>query len=338
MTHGTAVTRTGAVGTHLEDTAPAAVIDHPSGFLCLSARNQQFTLPGIHGFVAYREYGRHRFCLGGVHARSEHRPQLLDAMLADTRRRGREMVVVQVPVTQVELFRSRGFSVSALGATFAISLSDFSLAGAKKMKLRNKIKRAREVGVRISEAGRDVPSDEALFDELHAVSENWIAAKHKKELDFMVGEIGKPADPDRRIFVARDQAGKLCGFISYVRAYGSRPGFLHDLTRKVPDAPVGVMELCNAEAISRFREEGVLYLHLGFTPFVSTPNPFGNDGRVLAWVIRMLEKYGEPVYPTKSQVDYKKKWGPDVIEPEFIAFSRPSVRAVLDLLFLTRSL
>ena len=96
--------------------------------------------------------------------------------------------------------------------------------------------------------------------------------------------------------------------------------------------------MCNAEAIARFRNERVPFLHLGFTPFVTTENPHGNDGRMLPWLIRMLEQHGEAIYPTKSQADYKRKWGPDVIEPEFIAFSKPTLRAVLDLLLLTRSL
>lgn len=335
--HG-ALLQSGAAPASQQERDPAAIIDHPSGFLCLSARNQRFSLRDIPGFVSYREYGKHMFCLGGVHALAEDRELLLDGIIAESCRRKREIVMVQVPCTQVDLFRSRGFAVNALGATFAISLAGFSLAGTKKMKLRNKIKRAREAGVRVSEAGRDIPSDESLFTQLQSVSGSWIEAKHKKELDFMVGELGRPNDIGRRIFVAHDATGRVCGFISYVRAYGRRPGFLHDLTRKTPDAPVGVMELLNAEAISRFREEHVPYLHLGFTPFVTADNPYGNDGRMLAWVIRMLEQHGEAIYPTQSQTDYKKKWGPDVVEPEFIAFSKPSVRAVLDLLLLTRSL
>ena len=85
----------------------------------------------------------------------------------------------------------------------------------------------------------------------------------------MVGEIGGPDDHDRRIFLVLDAGEQPIAFISYVPVFGNeRPGYLHDLTRRVPDAPSGTMELCNAEAIARLKAEGVKYLHFGFTPFI----------------------------------------------------------------------
>ena len=36
---------------------PRVVIDHPSGYLALSSRNRRFLVPGLSGFVAYREKG-----------------------------------------------------------------------------------------------------------------------------------------------------------------------------------------------------------------------------------------------------------------------------------------
>ena len=38
---------------------PAAVIDHPSGYLALSPRNLVFRVPGSSGFIAYRKHGIH---------------------------------------------------------------------------------------------------------------------------------------------------------------------------------------------------------------------------------------------------------------------------------------
>ena len=107
------------------------------------------------------------------------------------------------------------------------------------------------------------------FAKLDEISRLWLESKGKKELDFMVGEIGGPDDHDRRIFLVLDSSENPIAFISYVPVWGSeRPGYLHDLTRRIPDAPSGAMELCNAEAIARLRAEGVKYLHFGFTPFI----------------------------------------------------------------------
>src|SRR5205823_6069046 len=105
--------------------------------------------------------------------------------------------------------------------------------------------RARAQGLTVVEVGKDVPRDAAWFDKLAAVSARWVESKGKKELDFMVGELGGPEDAERRIFVVLDPAGEAVAFISYVPVWGERPGYQHDLTRRLPDVPPGTMELCN---------------------------------------------------------------------------------------------
>lgn len=137
-------------------------------------------------------------------------------------------------------------------------------------------------------------------------------------------------------------ADKWVGFITYVPVYGQHPGYLHDLTRRLPDAPPGAMELCNAEAMARLRSEGCRYLHFGFTPFVTAAEdasiPSGSSSHLLTRAIALLYRYGRPIYPAQSQADYKRKWGPDLIEPEYVAARPLSLRAIFDLLRLTRSL
>ncbi|HEV3257966.1 MAG TPA: DUF2156 domain-containing protein [Gemmataceae bacterium] len=317
---------------------PREIIDHPSGFLALSAKNRRFSAPGLPGFIAYRERGRHFVSLGGVYAADEARGLLLDGFLTLAKRRLRRVIALQVRQDQTELFRRRGFTVNRFGASYAVRLPGFSCAGTRRMRLRQKVKRARDVGLRVLEVGKELPADGTMFNRLREVSDAWLRAKHKKEIDFMIGELGAPGDPQRRIFVTNDPTGRMVGFITYVPVWGRRPGYLHDLTRRLPDAPPGAMELCNLHAMERLAVEGAEYLHFGFTPFVVDGEEGPAASRALAWVMRMLWRYGEAIYPAQSQVCYKLKWAPEVVEPEFIACRPLSLRAVLDLLLLTRSI
>lgn len=339
-----------------------ACIDHPSGFLALSTRNDLFFAPNSDGFVAYRRQGRHLFLFGGVHAPSGQRAALLDAFLQHATAQRFGVVAVQIRTDQIDLFSARGFTVNPLGTSFGLRLRDYSLRGTRRMKLRNKIRRAQGLGIQIFEVGRDLPRDPATWAILQSISTAWLRHKGKKELDFMIGELpvtDDPADPHtqrRRIFVAAgpppdnrqdclpiaalpDRNLHALGFITYVPASGAQPGYLHDLTRRVPTAPPGCMELCNAHAIDRLRAEGVPYLHFGFTPFVvpDVPLPAGGS-RLLARLITLLARHGSFVYPAHSQADYKRKWGPDVIDAEYVAARPLSVRAIWDLLQLTRSI
>jgi len=314
-----------------------AAIDHPSGYLALTERNTRFTREGLEGFVSYREQGKHLVAFGGVHAPEEARAALLDAFIAEAEARGRRVLAVQVREEQGDLFRSGGFTVNRFGSTYGLRLAGYSFAGSAKVNLRNKIKRARTAGLTVAEVGRELPSNAETFAKLQAVSDAWLGAKKKKELDFMIGELGPPGHPDRRVFVVLDAARRIIAFITYVPAFGRRRGWLHDLTRRVPDAPVGCMELCNQFAMERLAAEGAQWLHFGFTPFLVEPGEGQGASRFMAWVLRMLGRFGAAIYPAQRQREYKKKWLPQVVEPELVACRPLSLRAIWDLLVLTRS-
>jgi lysylphosphatidylglycerol synthetase-like protein (DUF2156 family) len=317
--------------------AAPAVVDHPSGFLALSARNRFFTVDVCDGFIAYREQGRHFVIFGGVHASPAARDVLLDTFLETARSHKRRVIVTQLRESQVALFSSRGFAVNAFGTSFAVTLPGYTLGGTKKMKLRNKIKRAQGAGLIVEEVGRELPRTAGTFASLQAISGEWLAAKGKKELEFMIGELGTASDNDRRIFVVSDATNQPQAFISYVPVWGERAGMLHDLTRKTPGAAVGALELCNAFALDRFRAEGIRYLHFGFTPFIVPEQARAGGSRLLHWLVLQLRRRGQAIYPSESQASYKLKWGPDIVEPEYVAARPLSVRAVIDLLMLTRA-
>ena len=314
-----------------------AAIDHPSGFLALNARNRLFQLGNTPGFIPYREQGRHFIAFGGVHAAAADCEAMLDGFVQHAQSRQRRIVFVQVRERQAPLFLSRGFTVNQFGTSFGIDLRRFTLSGTQKMRLRNKINRARKLGLTIAELGRESPADEGMFSELRLISKQWLRKKGK-ELDFMVGELGDPKEDRRRIFVVLEPSGRAIGFITYVPVWGKTPGYLHDLTRRLPTAPPGAMELCNAFAIERMIEEGVTHLHFGFTPFITDASDQAGSDKILAWAIQKLRRYGSFIYPSESQARYKLKWGPHIIEREYIAALPLSLRCIVDLLILTRSI
>jgi lysylphosphatidylglycerol synthetase-like protein (DUF2156 family) len=316
----------------------ANFINHPSGFLACSSRNQRFTLDGLDGFVSYREQGRFRIALGGVHCRVEQQGTLLSAFLDDTKTKGFRPLFVQVPQHQTALFIDHGAMVNQLGSTFALGLNGYSLRGTAKISLRNKIHRAQRAGLTAVELGHDKPMDPTLSTQLEDISANWLRDKGKKELAFMVGAARDEFDAFRRTFVAIDVNGNALAFITYVPAWGARAGLLHDLSRKRPDAPPGTMELINSFAIERFQQETVAHLHFGFTPFVLTGEEPPSASHFMAKLCKLLHTHGRLIYPAKSQADYKKKWGANLIEPEFIAGFPISLPAVFALLRLTRAL
>jgi lysylphosphatidylglycerol synthetase-like protein (DUF2156 family) len=326
-------------GTEVAENVLAAIraySDNPSAFLALNEGTASFTAPGIDGVVAYRRAGRYLIQLGGPFAPAAERAALLSAFTAFAAGRRQGVLAVQLQAEDAELYAANGFAVNQIGASYALDLSRFSLRGSKFMRLRNKISRARRSGLVVEEVAGDDPADRATLDEIDRA---WLRGKgrHTKELSFLVGERGGAL---RRLFVGRVD-GTPVGYISYSPVYGSRPGWMHDLSRRHPDAPPGVMEAVNATAIEVLRAEGCAWLHFGFTPFTGLdPAVEATTARPLvSRLVRLLAAHGERIYPARTQLDYKEKWGPHAVLPEYIAFhGRPRLGAVWQLLRVTNAI
>lgn len=315
--------------------------DHPSALLALNGDTRHFAVPGRPGLVPYREAAGWAFVLCGPIAPQGERAALLGAFRAFARARGRRVCAVQVRPDDVPLWRAAGFRLNQLGTSFSLDLSTFTLRGAAFMQLRNKVSRARRAGVEVVEAGVEVARGPALWAELEGVTARWLGTKRKELMSFLVGELGRPDDAWRRVFVAR-QGGRAVGFVTCVPAPGARPGLYHDLSRRTPDAPPGVMELLDVTAIERVRAEGAGWLHFGLTPLVGLEREaeLGGGGSAFAsWALRWLAAHGEGVYPAQGQAAYKRKWGALVEEPELFAYEgRYRLSSAYGLMKVTRCL
>jgi lysylphosphatidylglycerol synthetase-like protein (DUF2156 family) len=296
--------------------------DNPSSFLALNGGNQMFTVPDLDGVVVYRRTGRHLVQFGGPFAAPEAYDGLLKGFTAFAREQELGLVGVQLQRRDAEIYVRQGFTVNQIGASWAVPLPGFTLHGTRFMQLRNKISRAFRNGLEVAEV------DSARWEEaLHDIDRAWLGSKgeHARPLEFLVGELGGPAQEHRRLFLGTID-GAAVGYISYSPVYGDRAGWMHDLSRRVPGGSPGLMEAINSRAIERFREEGVEWLHFGFTPFTGLDPAYEVPGHSPAfqWLMHFLWEHGEALYPARTQLSYKEKWAPEERIPEYVAFDGPA--------------
>jgi lysylphosphatidylglycerol synthetase-like protein (DUF2156 family) len=310
--------------------------DNPSAFLALNRDNSDFAVPGSSGAVVYRPAGRWLIQFAGPFAADTEYVELLDRFRQFAARQRRRVLAVQLQRRDADAYAAHGFTVNQLGASYALPLADFTLRGSKFMQLRNKISRARRAGLTIDEVPADAPRSER-----DDIDREWLRAKgrHVKPLRFLVGEHAGAQEGRRRLFIGRID-GRAVAYITYSPVYGSRPGWLHDLSRRRAQAPPGVMEAINVTAIETFRGEGAEWLHFGFTPFSSLDPAYevSSASPLVGRIIRMLAAHGKAIYPAATQHAYKEKWGALVILPEYIAFQgRPRIGAIWRLLRVTNA-
>jgi lysylphosphatidylglycerol synthetase-like protein (DUF2156 family) len=321
--------------------------NHPSAFLATNEHTQHFCVPGVDGMIAYRHAGsRYVVMVAGLHAPEAQKAILLDHFMRWAQGQRRRVIGVQFLKEDAELLGSRGFRVNQIGASYSRSLDSFKLAGTPFIKLRNKISKARRAGVEVQEVGGTLEVSPELQAQLTDIDSSWLSTKgsHAKELAFLVGQVGPLASLDRsvkRLFVAL-QGGRAVGYVLYTASFGHYQGWMHDLSRRLADAPTGVMELINATAIERFKTEKVPMLNYGFTPLTSLGEKFELSryhSRMAGWVFEKLARHGSFIYPSVSQLQYKMKWAPDIVEPEYIAFQGGfSLGGLWNFLRLTRAI
>ncbi|MEU9206523.1 DUF2156 domain-containing protein [Streptomyces sp. NPDC048415] len=317
-------------------TAVQKYAENPSAFLALNAENEVFISDGGE-LVAYREAGRFFVQFGGVFGPQDRQAVVLREFKKYARDRKRRIVGIQLQRGDAELYAAEGFTVNQVGSSYAVHLPEFTLRGSRFVKLRNKISRARRSGLEIQEV-----SFEEHRDSIEKIDSAWLRGKgrHVKEIEFLVGEIGGPVQGNRRLFLGTVE-GRPVAYISYSPAYGSRSGWLHDLSRRLPDAGPGVMEATNATAMEAFSGEQAEWLHFGFTPFtgLDPSHELAPSSALTAKFLRLLAERGEAVYPAASQLAYKEKWGPQLVLPEYLAFEGgASLRAVWHILRVTKSI
>jgi lysylphosphatidylglycerol synthetase-like protein (DUF2156 family) len=314
--------------------------DHSSGFLALEPGNEFFAVDGTAGFVPYRRAGRYRFVFGGPVCETAHEAGLLDRFLEDSARAGARVVAVQVPERSQELFARRGFVLNQLGSTYTVDLAAATLDGPAMRNRRKMVRRGERTGARVLEVGVDVPDTEELAAQLDAVDERWLgpSGKSAKPLRFMVGSRHGRLGGHRRVFVV-ELDGEVIGYSQCVPAFGRQPGWLYDLNRLVPGSP-NVGDLQVWAVMRRLQAEGAAYFHLGLTPFaeldesrsaVAVPR-----SRTATVLLRLLAEHGESLYPMSGAVEWKHRWKPLTVAPEYVAFpSRLRLGAVAQLLRLT---
>ncbi|MBB1258473.1 bifunctional lysylphosphatidylglycerol flippase/synthetase MprF [Streptomyces alkaliterrae] len=292
--------------------------DNPSAFLAVNEETSRFVQPDLDGAVCYRAAGGFLVQFGGPFAADADRVELLRRFLEFAREQDRTVVGVQLARYDAELYVEHGFTVNQVGASYAVDLAEHTLRGTRFMQLRNKISRSFRAGLVVEEV--DATEHRDAVAEIDAA---WLGTKgeHARPLEFLVGQTGGWAQQHRRLFLGSIE-GRPTGYISYSPVYGTRAGWMHDLSRRLPGGPPGVMEAINATAIEKFSAEGAGWLHFGFTPFTGLAEEHELPGRSSAfqWFMHHLWEHGEAVYPARTQLSYKEKWAPHTVLPEYVAF------------------
>ncbi|MDZ4134199.1 MAG: bifunctional lysylphosphatidylglycerol flippase/synthetase MprF, partial [Paracoccaceae bacterium] len=136
-------------------------------------------------FVMFGVQGRSWIAYGGPVGSSPAAEEIAWHFVESARRTGARPVFYEIDRADIPLMLDLGLTLHKMGEEAVINLSEFSLEGSARKKLRSAHARAGRDGLRLDMA--TPPHDPALIAELHGISDTWLAEKGTREKGFSVG-------------------------------------------------------------------------------------------------------------------------------------------------------
>ncbi len=149
-----------------------------------------------------------------------------------------------------------------------------------------------------------------LIAELNEISAEWRDGAPERGFTMELGLDVEGVEPDFVIGLARDDSGRVAGFLRFVPVYGDQPGYSLDLMRRRPDAANGITEYLIARSALALGARGFQRLSLNFAAWgrlLDSAEDAGLSGRLQ----RLMAKGLNPFFQIQSLRDFNQKFGPE---------------------------
>jgi phosphatidylglycerol lysyltransferase len=269
--------------------------------------------------IPYILAGKKALILGDPVCKSEFTERLIAEYIKFCDEMGYKPIFNSISTDVAEILRKYGYSVMKYGEEAVLNLSEYTLVGGRKAVLRHNVNKVGKSGVMLSEYCLSDGRDRALENEIAVLAEKWFADKGFK-MGFSVGELHFDKPYNRRYFVTKDENGALLTILSFL-PYRGGSGYCIDVMYRKLDAPTGVMDHALISAAMKMKNDGVREVSLGLAPLagIDINKPNVSRAEKLMNAVFYNTDFG---YDFKNLHRFKKKFGPTVWKPRYLAYHR----------------
>ena len=293
-------------------------VDNPITYLALEDDKKYFFSKSIDGVIAYTIAAGVAVCCGDPICSKENIYILLSEFVIYCKENNLDICFCQTSDKYLDEFTKMNFGYVKYGDEAMFNLKTYELSGKKAAKVRYAVHHADKIGITVEEYMPNVKRDFKIEKEIINVSNEWLSFKKSSELSFMLGSIGLENPMDKRYFLAYDNNHILQGFVVFT-PFSNKKGYHADVTRRIHDAPIGVMEKIIISAFKKMKDEGVEYGSLGLAPLaniiIEEQKPTVIE-RVLDYIYENMNKF----YGFKTLYHYKKDYGPTDWVTRYLVF------------------
>jgi hypothetical protein len=138
---------------------------------------QHFCDRSDRGLIPYRDIGGYYLQLAGIAAGPELKEPLFRAFPDFARAQGKRVQGVQLRDHDLGVYRRAGFRVNSIGCSYTLDIRDFTLAGTRFMRMRNKLRQPQKLGIEVGEVGAEIGAQCVSAAELERISQGWLGAR-----------------------------------------------------------------------------------------------------------------------------------------------------------------
>lgn len=279
--------------------------NHARAFLALLGDKEFLFSASGNAFLMYRKSGRCFVAMGDPVGPEHEWPELVTRFSALAEANKGWPVFYQVESNALAVYEDEGLSCMKIGEEARIRLTEFSMTGGKKSRLRQTLRRTERTGATFEIIAARAAS--SVMQELREVSDAWLANKNTREKGFSLGAF-EPSYLQRCPIAIVRQENKIVAFASiWSGSAGSEMAV--DLMRYSTSAPDGVMEYLFIKLLLWGQEQGYENFNLGMAPLAGLDRQAAKSFWEIAGAA--VFKHGERFYNFRGVRDYKAKFSPN---------------------------
>ncbi len=231
-------------------------------------------------------------------------------------------VFYQVGKEHMDWYIDAGFNLFKLGEEARIKLSEFSLEGPKRSKLRQAHNKANRAGLSFRIAYP--PHPEELLDQLSSISEQWLSLKNVREKSFSLGRFSREYMNEFPLALVYENSS-LSAFAN-VLVTKTREEATIDLMRHLPDAEKNTMDYLFIELMLALKVENYTEFNLGMAPLSGLVEH--ENARLWDRFGLLIYKRGKHFYNFEGLRNFKNKFNP-IWTPRYLATTQKGVSPYL---------
>lgn len=289
---------------------------NPMAYMALMTDKHYFFGEMVDGVIAYVLVNNIMVVCGDMICAKENAVTFLSEIRRFAYKNNWKMLFVDITEDLTQAYQDHDFGLIKIGEDACIRLSEFTLAGKARAKVRANINHAKKGGLIVKEYQPTKKREPAIERQINEISREWFKKKGA-ELGFMLGGLALENPMGRRYFYSENADGQMQAFIIFV-PYDSGRGYMADVTRRRDGAPNGAMEIIFAESFMKMASEGVIWGNIGLCPLANMDK---DDKSITTQLFQFIYENLNGVYGFKGLYQAKKKWAPTDWQPRYIAIS-----------------